>query len=176
MRVGIDIDGPLYDWHYCIYRYFQEYKNFQGTQREFWKYFHTLEPEVQHYYVTLPHLYLNMEMKIEVLKALESIAEVAEIFYITARDESLKPVTLKFFDKSEPPFKQNLIFAQSKSEYVRLLNIKYFVDDMPKHVKSLEGITNPYLLALPHNHDQREGFNVVGSMREFAEIVRGNNA
>lgn len=175
MRVGIDIDGPLYDWHYCIYRYFQEFRSFAGTQREFWDYFRTLDNDTQSYYVSLPHLYLNMEMRPEVKKSVELLSGTAEIYYITARDESLKSVTRKFFDKSEMPFKENLIFSQSKVEYVRLLGLSYFLDDMPKHVKNLQGITEPYLLAVPHNYDQRDGFNIVYSVKEFVEIVRGSN-
>lgn len=171
MKVGIDIDGPVYSWHFCLYRYFTEYKNYVGSEVEFWNYFRTLEKEVQDYYVSLPHLYFNMFPSKDVIENLKYIAEIAEIFYITSREEHLQPITLKFFNNLDLPFKENIIFSKDKATYVRLLGLDYFLDDQPNNLIPMMKTTKTFLFKCPHNVGQRDGFNTVGSMREFYKTI-----
>lgn len=171
MRVGIDIDGVLYPWHDSIYRYFREYEGFTGNVREFWTMFRNMSEEKITYYVYLPHLYLNTFPTQDVLTYVPKIAEKAEIFYITAREPHLQIATEKFFKIYDLPFKENLIFSKNKVDYVRLLGLDYFLDDQPHHLIPMMDVTKSYLFKSFHNWEQREGFNVVSSMKEFYEVL-----
>lgn len=168
MRIGIDLDGPVYPWHEEVYRYFTENKGYNKTIEEFWS---TDRELVTPYYVSLPFLYNSTTPRREVLEHLPKIAELGEIYYITSRSPELWQVTKKFFQFYDLPFSENVIFAEDKATQVRLLRIDYFVDDMPKHVDSLTGITNVYMYTVVHNRGQREGYKTVSSMREFYEVL-----
>lgn len=171
MKMGFDLDGVLYPWHYSIVRFFREFKGYEGTERAFWKYFTSLDKEEQDYYVLLPHLYTNTSPNLDAMQYLPKIAEVGEIYYITARDESLKSATLKFFDMYDLPFKENLIFSHDKANYVRWLGLDYFFDDLSKYLEAMKGITKAYLFVAPHNYEYRDSYSCVGSFKEIYEII-----
>jgi uncharacterized HAD superfamily protein len=168
MRIGIDLDGVVYPWHDELYRYFQENKGYEKDIREFWLRDREM---VTPYYVSIPFLYNSTTPKKDVLEYLPKIAELGEIYYITARHPDLWQVTRKFFQFYDLPFKENLIFAEEKASHVRLLGIDYFVDDAPRHIDALSGITNAYLYHCVHNLEQREGYKTVANMKEFYEIL-----
>lgn len=172
MKIGLDIDGVIYPWHYSLYRYFTECKNFVGTEHEFWTMFRLFPENKQKYYVSIPTLYADTSLTEDAQKYLPLLAELGEIFYITSRDQELQSVTQKFFDFYEVPFKENLIFDVDKANIVRLLGLDYFVDDMPKHLEKMKGITKTFLFKRSHNKDQREGYDCVGSLREVYGIIK----
>ncbi len=172
MRIGLDIDGPIYNWHWSIYRYFTEFKGFEGNERDFWRYVRTLPEEDIRYFVSLPTLYLDTSPTEDVLTYVPKIAELGEIFYITARGDELRWATGKFFDKYQLPFKQNVIFSKDKANYVRLNKIDCFLDDQPHNLDVLKGITDIYLFKAVHNWESREQYNLINSMKEFYELLR----
>ena len=172
MRTGLDIDGVLYPWPDSIYRYFVEFKGFSGTPRQFWDMFKSLDYGVQEYYVSLPTLYLDTSPTEDVLTYVPKIAELTEIFYITSRPASAEWATLKFFDKYNLPFKENLIFSKDKPMYVRLNEIEMFLDDLPGNVDKLLGVTDVYLFCREHNYNQREGYKQVSSLRQFYNLIQ----
>lgn len=169
MRIGLDLDGVLYPWHYSIYRYFTEFKGYSGDIIDFWT---NHRDEITDYYVSLPHLYLDTSPTQDVLTYVPKLAELGELFYITARNDDLKGVTQKFFKIYDLPFKENVIFSKNKAIYVRLNKIDFFLDDLPKHVDELKGITKAYLFKAVHNINQREGYNVICSIKEFYELLK----
>lgn len=171
MRIGLDIDGVLYNWHYSVYRYFCEFRGFSGSQREFWMYVRSLPEGTFDYYVKLPLLYIDTSPSTDVIVYLPKIAEIAEIFYITARTEELKPATSKFFDNYRFPFKENVIFSKNKQNYARLLKLDYFLDDQPYHIDELKSVTNAYLFKAVHNWESRELYPLMNSMKEFYEFL-----
>jgi Uncharacterized conserved protein len=168
MRVGIDLDGVVYPWHETIHRYFVENKGYEKDIKEFWLKDKHL---ITDYYVTIPFLYNNTTPRKDVLEYLPKIAELGEIYYITSRHPDLWQVTKKFFQFYDLPFKENVIFDGDKATQVRLLKIDYFLDDMPKNIDSLSGITNAYLFHCVHNLEQREGYKTVANMKEFYNIL-----
>lgn len=174
MRIGLDIDGVIYPWHYSVYRYFTEFRGFEGTEPEFWDFFRTLSESRQEYFVSIATLYLNQVPTQDALTYVPMLANLGELYYITSRPEHLKWATQKFFNMYDLPFKENVIFSKDKATYVRLLGLKYFLDDIPSNVKSLQGLTNAYLFKSSHNLNQREGFNVLGTIKEFYDIVAEN--
>lgn len=172
MKIGLDIDGVIYPWHYSIVRYFQEFRGFEGSDYEFWDMFNSLSPKTQEYYVSIPTLYSDSCLTEDAEKYLPLIAELGEIFYITARDTGLQWLTRKFFDTFEVPFKENLIFEKHKFNMVRLLGLDYFVDDQGKHLEKMKGITKTFLFIQPHNRNDRELYDNVRSLRQFYDIIK----
>ena len=172
MKIGLDIDGVIYPWHYSLYRYFTEFKNFEGSELEFWAMFRLLSEKTQTYYVSIPTLYADTSLTEDAQKYLPLLTELGELFYITSRDVELQSVTQKFFDFSEVPFKENLIFEKDKPSAVRLLGLDYFVDDQTRHLEKMRGITTTFLFKQPHNWYDREGYDCIGSLKEFYEIIK----
>lgn len=175
MNIGLDIDGVIYPWHYSIYRFFTEFKNYTGSEREFWSYFDSLDGEVQDYYVSIPIHYLDQTPSEDVMKYLPKLAELGEIFYITSRKPELMSVTRKFFNIYDLPFKENVIFSKNKANYIRLHHIDYFVDDSPKVIDEISGITTAYLFKCAHNWKNRDNYSVIGSLGEFYQLLGGKN-
>lgn len=173
MKIGLDVDGVVYPWHYSIYRYFTEFKGFSGNQREFWDYFKAFPDEKQDYYVSLPHLYNDTIPSSCVIDALNSIATLGEMYYITARwSDDLKLAAQKFFDKYNVPFKENLIFNKDKATTCRLLGIDAYIDDLPRNLIPVQNVCDCYLMAAPHNYKDRDGFKVVNSLKEFYNEIK----
>lgn len=176
MRIGLDIDGVIYPWHYSVYRYFTEFKGFDGNQREFWDYWKTFSPEKQDYYVSIPLLYNDTVPSGCVLDALNSIATLGEMYYITSRHgDELELAAQKFFDKYDVPFKENLFFNKDKATTCRLLGIDKYIDDLTKNLFPMLNVCDCYLMAAPHNYRDRDGFKVVSSLKEFYNEIKRTN-
>ncbi len=171
MRIGLDIDGVIRPWHTSMYRYFQTIRGYEGNEREFWDYFGELDKEVQRYFVSIPMMYLDTVPTQDVLTFVPKLAEIAEIYYITACPLELKWATLKFFNLYELPFKENIIFSKDKANYVRLLQLEYFLDDLAPNLETLKGLTKTYLFKAHHNWRDRDKFPLVNNMKEFYEVV-----
>lgn len=172
MNIGLDLDGVVYPWHDSIYRYFKEFRGFEGTAREFWKYFMSLPYDEQMYYVSIPLFYLDTSPTEDVLTYLPMIASLGTIYYITNRHDELKPATRKFFNNFSLPFKENVIFTPTKANYVRLLKIDNFLDDRGKNLDELAGLTDIYLFKAPQNWDYRENYNTIYSFKEYYELLK----
>ena len=172
MNIGVDIDGVIYPWHWSMYRFFCETKGFVGTQKEFWKYFRELDSESQDYYVSIHTLYGDSSMTEDAIEYLPKLAELGTLFYITSRPSDVKRQTEKFFDKYEPPFKENLIFSHDKANHIKVNKIAYFVDDVPANVDKVSPHTKAFLFTQPHNVEQREGYNIINSLHEYYKIIK----
>lgn len=176
MNIGLDLDGVVYPWHSSIERHFREFKNFEGNVRDFWKYFMSLPYDEQMYYVNIPLFYLDTTPTEDVLTYLPKLAELGTIYYITNRSPELMPVTRKFFDNFSLPFKENVVFTNTKTNYVRLFNIQYFLDDRGKNVDEVKGLTDAYLFKAVHNWEYRDNYNVINSFKEFYEMLKEKHA
>lgn len=172
MKVGMDIDGVIRPWHISMYRYFQAIRGYEGDEREFWDYFRDLDKSAQDYYVSLPFLYSDTMPTEDVLTYVPKIAELGEIFYITSCPEELELTTWKFFGKYDLPFKENIRFSKYKSDYVRLYQLDYFVDDLAHNLEQLKGLTKVYLFKAAHNWRDRDKFPLVNNMKEFYEEIK----
>jgi uncharacterized HAD superfamily protein len=172
ISIGIDIDGVLYPWHESVYRYFCEFKNFTGTQYQFWKYFGELSPDTQKYFVELPFLYSDTTPHQDVLESLPLISELCNIYYITSRPVELRHQTLKFFSKHNFPFSENIYFTSDKETVIRLHNIEFFLDDMPFNIEKVSHLTKSFLFKSQHNRDRQGEFKCVGTLKEFHSIIK----
>lgn len=173
MNVGLDLDGVVYPWHRSLYRYFVENKGWEGGEREFWTHAMSNHDAIDFpYYVTIPTLYLDTTPTEDVLKFVPKIAEIATIFYITARPVEITWATEKFFKNYDLPFSENIIFSADKANYCRLLRIDSYLDDQGKNIDSLKGITDAYLFKAVHNWEYRDNYNLINSMKEFYELLK----
>ena len=171
MNIGLDIDGVVYPWHESVFRYFREYKDFVGSAREFWTYFMSLPFETQEYYVSIPLLYLDSVPTPDVMEYVPKLAEVADIYYVTSRPPELWWATKKFFNIYDLPFKENVIFTKDKVNYSRMLNLKFFLDDLPRNVDSLLPVTDAYLFKADHNWEHRDNYKTLNTIKEYYELV-----
>lgn len=172
MKIGLDLDGVVYPWHDSIYRYFQEYKGYSEDIGTFWLKDRHL---ISEYYVTMPLNYLDQIPSRDILDNVPLIAELGEIYYITARHPDLWWATEKFFDMYQLPFKENIVYAVDKATAIRLHGIDIFLDDFPSNVEAVQSLTDAYLFKCVHNRNDRERFRVVNTMKEFYEIVRSKH-
>lgn len=173
MRIGLDLDGVVYPYHYSVWKYYTEFKEYAGTEREFWtSYWWDLPKEEQDYIVSLVPLYNDIVPSTCVRDALKDLASLGEIIYITARkNEDVRVVTRKFLDYYDVPFKENLIFERDKATACRAYGIDYFLDDFPSTVASIASVSRAFLMAQSHNIGKRQGLNVVNSLREFYQVI-----
>lgn len=167
LKVGLDVDGVLYPWHSSLERYFRIHKGFTGTSQELWKLFRSFSKEKQAYYVSIPLLYSDSSPIAGVQEFLPKLAELAEVYYITARSPELERVTVAYFDKYSFPFKENLIFSKDKATPIRLHRVEYFLDDSPKQIDKISGITKAFLFPAPHNVEVRDKYNLIESLESF---------
>lgn len=172
MNIGLDLDGVVYPWHDSLYRHFREFKAFTGTAREFWTWFMTQSPDVWDYYTKLPFLYNDTSPTVDVQTYLPKLAELGTIYYISARPDEAKYATKKFFDFWELPFKGNIIFAKDKANYVRLLKVRYFLDDREKEVLALKNVCDVYLFKQVHNWEYRDNYPYISTFKEFYETLK----
>ena len=173
MNIGIDVDGVLYRWHESLYRYFCEFKGYNGTMYDFWlRFVHNQPMEFWDYYISIPLLYWDTTPRDDVLINLPKIAKLHTIYYITARPTEAEYITRKFFDYFELPFKENLVFSKEKETYCRLYKLDYFLDDQPKNLDAVSGVTNAVLFRNVHNIPVQDSYRNVGTFREFFELIK----
>ena len=175
MRIGLDIDGPIYDWHNPVYDYYKAYKDYDKSYTEFWlDYFPKLSVEEHDFILSVETLYASMKVTDEVYSAISSLAELGTVYYITARDTSLRNITDTWLKRNNIPFRDNLIMTKDKASYVKLLKIDYFVDDFAKQILDLSNMTKAYLFARPWNREYQDKLPTIRTLSELPEIIRGN--
>lgn len=174
MRIGLDLDGVVYDWHSPVYTHFVALENYQGTFTEFWtKYIPSLPKERQEYIVSLDFFYLRRTMSEEDLNSINKLASLGDIYYITARAKKLRRATEKFLRMNNLPYKDNLIMSEDKLSYCKLLQIDFFVDDFSSYVEEIGKFTTAFLFAKPWNRDRRD-LPTIYSLEELYKIIKEN--
>lgn len=176
LKIGLDLDGVVYDWHSAAYRYCVEERGYKEDSTTFWtKDWWLLSDDEQRYIASLQNLYINTIPSSCVKDAIIELSKLGEIYYVTARAPELEHVTRKFLDFFDPPFKENLFFEKDKTTFARLHKLDYFLDDFTSHIKSLLDVTGAVLMARAHNIGKRDGYIVVNSIKEFCDLVKEEN-
>jgi uncharacterized HAD superfamily protein len=171
-RIGFDLDGVLYSWIGALWTHLRTHRNYEGTEFDLERnFFNILTEEQVSYYASLPILYTTRLPKREDLQTLNRLASKYDIFYITARPESVRVQTLKFLDENKFPFSNNLIMTYHKSTYARLLGLQYFVDDSTEQVRNLAKTTTAFLLDHYYNKDNRGDMPVINYIQELERIL-----
>jgi uncharacterized HAD superfamily protein len=171
--LGLDLDGVLYPWHESVYTYYQWAYDYEKTYTEFWDDVQNWSVEQQDYLVSLPFLYENMIPSKQVIDFLEFANNNAEIYYITSRLDDLTRVTERYLRRYDFPQRDNLFvhYKGDKATICRYAGVTHFLDDHLKHVKSVSGIAESYLMAKPWNREFQSEFNTVHNLKEFQERV-----
>lgn len=171
-RIGLDMDGVIYDWHSVVHRYYMLYANYTGTFREFWmEYIPSLSEENQDYIVSIPLFYDQAFPTVDAQEYLPKLAEIGELFYITSRPDSARFVTRKFFRKHNLPDSENLFMVADKQPVIRLYDIDVFVDDRGETLEDLGNICLTVLMNKPWNEHYKDTFTRVNSLQEFYELL-----
>ena len=175
IKVGFDLDGVLYNFVSSIYNYCRLYRGMEISYGEFAKNPDELTgQDVMNYLVTVPTIYETGLPKQEDMESLHSLKN-CEYFYITARPECVRLATEKFLAKNKFPDYQNLFMTKDKGVLSRLLQLNYYIDDMAKYVDKVSPTAKSFLLATPWNQKDREGRNVVSSIKEFISYIGAEN-
>ncbi len=171
--LGIDIDGPIYDWHRAVYTLWEYENNYCGTYEEFWlDYIPNLPKCRQDYIVQLPIPYETQVPPKSVIEFLNYAKEHADdIYYITHRPLELERVTNKYFQRYNFPYPNNIHFTGDKVTACRYFGITHFLDDFVNQVKNVSAVADAYLMAKPWNREFQDDYKTVFSLKEFQERV-----
>lgn len=175
-NVGIDLDGVAYPWQESLVDFLELYRGYNGTFNKFWtEDYKQLTDEEWSFLTSIEFLYTSAIPHKSVMEPLTRLAQRHEIFYITSRPKIVELATEQFLRKYDFPFSNNLIFTESKDKSARLLNIRIFIDDLPKNLLSLEKVCNVYMMLRPYNKEFRERFNTVANLEEFVAALETKN-
>lgn len=170
-KIGVDIDGVIYDWHGVVYRHFVEEKNFAGSFQDFWGgYFHTLSEDYQEYLTTIPTYYEETTPIFGAINFLHWLNKNYTIYYISSRPKEVERVTEKYFKRLNIPQGSNLYLTNNKEFYIRLFQLDYHVDDSPKVIDCCKNLTCLIVKTTPWNLQYMDGSLFFSS--SFKEIQK----
>jgi uncharacterized HAD superfamily protein len=174
MKLGIDLDGVLYNWTDFSFRYCVE----QGYTNRSIDYFFSHEEEhtsiFWHNLVRMPFLYYKTPFKKEYKILIDKFASSGwEIFYLTNRPEEVKVTTYNWLEDSHVPYLDNLYFVDKKSSIIRFENIDYHIDDRGKCIEDIKNFCSSYLISTPWNLDYKEPKNCkrIDNLLEVEELL-----
>ena len=171
-RIGLDLDGVLYNWHSSLYDYYRLYMNFQGTFNDFWTSGVTsFSTETWTYLLGIDTLYSNRFPTADCINFLEAIKNRFEIYYITSRPKSIKLTTEQYLRRFKFPFNENLIFNDNKVNVARLLGLSYAVDDRASQIESLSKVTTAIIVAKPWNKHIWNDYPTVFSLMDILDYL-----
>lgn len=170
--IGLDVDGVLYPWAESVCAYYKLYKNYLGTEYNFYKNFYKYvsDNDLQ-YIITLQDLYYKHTPSPSLMRLLNRLSEKFNIFYITARPEEVERVTRKYFRDFNFPQKDNIIFSEDKDVYARLLKLSFFVEDSVKNAEKLNKVCTTFLVRTPHNENYSGEVPMLNSILELERIL-----
>lgn len=171
-RIGLDLDGVLYDWHLSVYEYFCLYKGFSGSQNKFWYEESKAVPDnVWEFICSIDTLYSNVLPSKDCKDFIASIKDKFTLYYITSRPLSAKLTTEQYLRRHHFPFQENLIFTQDKVSVARLLKLDYMVEDMPRNVIDLSKVVLTIMMARPWNQSIQNEYPTVHSLMESMKYL-----
>lgn len=183
----VDIDEVLYPF---VDRYLQQYNAERGTDysSEELKTFFILDdlhPDRNPEDVYEEHLYQAEELGFEpmpgALNALTQLKDAYDIYVVTSRRPSMRPITEQWIGKNFPDVFSDIHFIRdadvklTKAELCQRLGAKYLIEDHPDHVAGIEAVGTHVLLFgdLPWNRDVElpEGSRRVKDWNEVLEVL-----
>ena len=94
-----------------------------------------------------------------------------EVWYITARPESVRFATINSFRKWGFPNIDNIYFTDEKYRLAKELKLDIFVEDRSKYALKMKDVCKVYLVAKPWNVDVRDQFEVINSVTDLLNIL-----
>lgn len=173
-NIGLDLDGVLYNWHSAVYTYYVMYKNYQGTEREFWTTrYKTISDDEWDCLVNMDILYSSQCPTPECMSFIHEISKYYSVYYITSRPAFVKITTEQYLKRHKFPFLENLVFTHDKSITARQLMLSMCVDDMPKNLEPLSKVTDVVMIAHPYNVDYWDKFPTAHSLTSALKLIIG---
>ena len=138
IKIGLDIDGVLYDWHEIAYQQYNKGESYE----DFWTGIRANPDSVfTNNIVNDPTLYCKVTIRndyVNIVKHIDFICD--ELHYITSRPLSVERNTTKLFKQSGMPKTDNILFVgngKSKLQTILDLGCNVIVEDQPNYVEEL---------------------------------------
>lgn len=150
-KLGFDIDGVLFPFSTVCFELINRKHSYDFGEMEFWsrknrsnRFYGKHREEIERI-VADPRTYIEPRVHNVVKEVLWTLADGYnnEIFYITARDKHLEPVTDMWLD--DLPNTENLFIGHhEKTDLIRELKLDFYTDDragIVRHaIENIEGI------------------------------------
>jgi uncharacterized HAD superfamily protein len=173
--IGFDIDGVLYDFHTAIYDHLKMYHNLSENYVDFWKAERNGRGGFSYMFwdsiIKLPILYEQYVIHEQDRQTLDKLAKRFNFIYVTHRPEDVRFVTKYWFKENELPYRDNIYFSKDKSLPIIEHQCLYFVDDMVRNVKDLEGLTNAILMKKAWHTEEDLELTYISSLQELEELL-----
>jgi uncharacterized HAD superfamily protein len=172
VRVSIDLDGCVYPWQEVCYEHLRDTMDLQDSYDVFWSETVNAYNELWlQNIIRIPFLYEKRSIEPMVLGTLDELARKYEIYYITSRPKDVTYVTERWVRKNKLPYYNNLILTDNKKVAVVELEIDYHVDDLPKHLFTLRGFTELFMVRQPWNSYLSDEFLTIHNVPELSTYL-----
>ena len=148
-NIGIDLDGVIYPWHDMAHSWMQAQGDIPQDLSCYDLFFDPYKHKTEDYWknvARIPFIYERTGINESTLATLRELDVLYDIHYITSRPKEAELVTKRWMKRNNLPRRDYLIFAKDKVTLARTLNLKYMVEDSPKHIEALNNIMQSYLL------------------------------
>jgi len=177
-RLGLDLDGVLYNWHNAVYTELQIYEDLDVDFHEFWSSIYTTykTKKFWEYLVNLRHLYGNQVPSKELVEMVQNIGRRYSIYYITNRPVQVADTTRNWLNRYKFPYVRNLIFTKDKPAVCNSVDIHLMVEDRVHNViELLDADINTIVIRQPYNEfalpDLSKRCVVLNSVLQLKEIL-----
>lgn len=176
--LGFDLDGVLYPWQEVTYSYIKSNSdNHIEPYNNFWNTFDDKYPRIYiDNLLELPMLYSCRVPDKNDLKILDTLNRHYYIIYITARMREVEWTTRKYLEGYSYPNPKEVYFTDDKHIEIIKHEVDYFVEDRPKYLNQIKGLTEVILMKQPYNRDYWDEFPSINKLDELPELLEILNA
>lgn len=182
MNICIDIDGTITHAYYWV-KYIN--KHFKTNLKEEDMIYYNLEKVAnvtaeefgEFYRIYSEEIHKNAVIREHAKNVLDELAKSHNIFYVTARDESLRDITLNWFKEMElPEGNLYMLGSHDKVNKAKELNCDLFLEDRYENAIDLSnnGIKILLIDCYYNRHPLNENIKRVADWNEISEYVKQN--
>ena len=172
MNLGLDIDGVVYKYQEALYSEMVALYNVKCSYEEFWN------EEMKSYgkikqsnLVELKHIYSKIPPPKEWAVCLQKLAKIHNLFYVTARPDSVRWTTYDTFTKWGYPNVDRIYFTEDKLGVCLLEDCDIFVEDRDKYIDQLKDNVRVVVIAQPWNREYQDKFMTINSILELEGVL-----
>jgi hypothetical protein len=173
MKIGLDLDGVLYDWHKALYNEMVLYEGITVDYRTFWL---EIVPKYSsmkaHNLTSLEHLYSNMPPTKELVDYVNYLCKKYDVFYLTSRPDCVKFTTRASMERWGFANLDKLYLVNGgKRDVVLREKPDVFVDDRDKVIEELCDIVKVVVVAHPWNEKYQNVFPTIRNIMELESVL-----
>lgn len=169
-NLGLDLDGTLYDWHTPVYNYHVLYRGFEGSFNKFWGGEEQKSLPYEHL-CGIDTFYSSSMPTKDIIDFLSYVRDRFNIYYITARPDSVRLTTEQYLRRYDFPSNDNLIFTDDKVNMARKLNLDYMIEDSSHQVINLSKIVFTIMVARPWNKHIWDEYPTVRTLMQSTKYL-----